>query len=75
MSERPRRARVDADLRRQLGPRDEADERPLGETQALGEGRHAGRDVGGVEVAESRSVLGHGGHDSTGIRATRTGRR
>jgi hypothetical protein len=38
---------MDADLRRQLGVRDEGDHRLLGEGKPLVDGRHRGLDVGG----------------------------
>ena len=54
--ERAGRARVDADLGRQLGIGDQRGERLLGEGKALVEVRHGGEDVGRVEIAERRLV-------------------
>ena len=56
MRERARGARMDADLGRQLGIRDQRGQRPLGQRQALVEVRHGREDVGRVEVAERGAI-------------------
>ena len=56
MRERARGARMDADLGRQLGIRDQRGERPLGQGQAFVEVRHGREDIGRVEVAERGAI-------------------